>query len=803
MNLHLLSVFFSCHRATENVKGEELRVAMTTDPRVRPSSALASNQNIPTLVTSTKRPESAHLPYKTPTSSTLTSSNRKEYTRKSKEKNPISGRKSKDSSQIKRPLSAQVDREYAKSSRSSKEFKTSSVDAGYQPKFQWNESQHDKPAEVKVNSWFNSDSVRQSVSSSLSASTAPAGPGQAFLQNYLSQKLERTQAKEQPKVESKMKSKVTTKDSPPRNSFSSILEPQYEEDYSVLALTADMKKPSNPGYFMDTNKKPDEKYHDNFSAPRSSNYPTMHKRSSLSQSKENLLRESLEQMVIEEVRQSTPDEPDIDKKVSAMFSTFDPSNLEGILGKERFERLIKNFEESEDLVEGISSASGTNWLRESSSEGDSPLNAFISASSHHIQNYSGKNDDSDDDDVMNTLKTHRSDEPSEHKPQHGEIQIEISEPYKDTFGVDYSLKGGFKDNFPASSKHSEWFTKGKDSEEKEMSIYDQIMMQDSQTKPQKAKDLIVQHGKETGVDSHLFSQKKHGSNYTRHQDSINSHRSEHDTDRKVPSHSMGNSLSQSVEHSRSLDIQKSKTHVQHMNIEKPKVAYSVDEIYKEADRLSEVGSFIQTRSQTGKSMAEQIREQVEEELRLTKSLNNKDFKATVSNNNSQKSAHEDNPATLKDYDKRLSKSGLFKSRGESSEDELDTGPQRPNKVQSSYSAVGEPDRHVTHKSFSTDIDNDRLSKSANLPRHSNIKSARSSYERNIDKGPGLLAKASLDTATDIVKPVFQSTMDPLDEVLTPHGAPEQRIHINHVQNVRSPLTPEDHVEGIKQHLEIK
>ncbi len=773
------------YRATENVKGEELRVAMTTDPRVRPSSASACNPNIPSPVMSSKRPESAHLPYKTPTFSAPTGANKKEPTRRSKEKNPVSGRKSKESSQIKRPLSAQVNREYTKSTEISKEFKTSSVDAGYKPRSKWDETHHDKPADVKVNSWFNSDSVRQSVSSSLSASTTPAGPGQAFLQNYLSQKLARTEAKEQPKIESKMTSQSKTKDSPPRNSFSSILEPQYEEDYSVLALTADMKKPSNPGYFVDTNKKSYEKFHDTFSAPRSSDYPTMHKRSSLSQSKENLLRESLEQMVIEEVRQSTPDEPDIDKKVSAMFSTFDPSNLEGILGRERYERLIKNFEESEDLVEGLSSASGTNWLRESNSEGDSQLNAFISASSHHIQNNSAKNADSDEDDVMNTLKTHRSDQPSDHKPQHGEIQIEISEPYKDTFGVDYSVKGSFKDDFLASSKHSEWFTKGQQDREKEMSVFDQIMMQDSHVKPQSSKDLLGGHGKETDRDSHFFNQKTDSRDSARH-----------------PSHSIFKSSKHSVENTQSFDFEKSKTHVQHVSIEKPKVAYSVDEIYKEADRLSEVGSLIQTRSQTGKSMVEQIREQVEEELRLAKSLNSKDFQA--SGNNSQKSKPETDSTTLKDYDKRLSKSGLFKSRVESSGDEFDTtGAQRQTKLHSSYSAVGEPDKHFTHKSFNTDLDNNTLSKSANLPRQGNISSAHSSFERGIDKDPGLLAKASLDTATDIVRPVFQNTMDPLDEVLTPHGVPEQGIKMNHVQHIRSPLTPEDHVEGIKQHVEMK
>ena len=774
-----------CYRATENVKGEELRVAMTTDPRVRSSFASASKPNIPSPVTSSKRPQSAHLPYKTPTFSAATGANKKEPTRRSKEKNPASGRKSKDSSQFKRPLSAQVNREYTKSTEISKEFKTRSVDAGYKPRSKWDESQHDKPADVKVNSWFNSDSVRQSVSSSLSASTAPAGPGQAFLQNYLSQKLARTEAKEQPKIESKMTSQSKTKDSPPRDSFSSILEPQYEEDYSVLALTADMKNPSNPGYFVDTNKKSNEKFHDTFTAPRSSDYPTMHKRSSLSQSKENLLRESLEQMVIEEVRQSTPDEPDIDKKVSAMFSTFDPSNLEGILGRERYERLIKNFEESEDLVEGLSSASGTNWLRESNSEGDSQLNAFISASSHHIQNYSAKNAESDEDDVMNTLKTHRSDQPSDHKPQHGEIQIEISEPYKDTFGVDYSVKGSFKDDFLASSKHSEWFTKGEQDGEKEMSVFDQIMMQDSHPKPQSSKDMLGGHGKVTDRGSDFFSQKKESTDSARH-----------------PSHSIFNSSKHSVENTQSFNFEKSKTHVQHVNIEKPKVAYSVDEIYKEADRLSEVGSLIQTRSQTGKSMVEQIREQVEEELRLAKSLNSKDFQA--SGNNSQKYKPETDSTTLKDYDKRLSKSGLFKSRAESSGDEFDTtGAQRPTKLHSSYSAVGEPDKHFTHKSFTTDLDKDTLSKSANVPRQGNISSAHSSFERSIDKDPGLLAKASLDTATDIVRPAFQSTMDPLDEVLTPHGVPEQGIKMNHVQHMRSPLTPEDHVEGIKQHVELK
>ncbi len=245
--------------------------------------------------------------------------------------------------------------------------------------------EHDRrKPDVQVNSWLKTDKRKSDTAKSQNDTLRKA------------QNLEGRSSKNKP-LES------------PRNSFSSFLEAQYEEDYSVLALTEDIKRSGSHGFFLEDNN---SSWNDNETGqPRTESKHVLEERRP--RSRENLLRESLEQVVKEEAKlkgHSEPDREHVDTRVSAMFEKLDATNLEAILGKERYERLIKNFEESEELVDGVSSGTGTGWLKESSD--DSQLETF-------------RSNPYPDELMTNSSHNMRSD-------SHGmrNIQIDISEPYK-------------------------------------------------------------------------------------------------------------------------------------------------------------------------------------------------------------------------------------------------------------------------------------------------------------------------------------------------------------------------------------
>ena len=547
-------------------------------------------------------------------------------------------------------------------------------------------------ANIKVNSWLGKKSEKE-----MAISTAPTKDCSPF--NYFSQKPDKTEIKQ---VNETRKDTSTS----PRNSFSSFLEAQYEEDYSVLALSEDMKKSGNQGFFLE-----DSQWSQSLSKKQELTSKGNASKSKNQNSREDILRESLEHVVKEEARQngrSEMDKENVEKKVSAMFDTLDPSNLETILGKERYERLIKNFEESEEMVDGVSSATGMGWLKDSSEDSQ------IDTSNSHKDM---------EDNVIDTLSTHRSD-PLRHNIEPN-IQIEISEPYKD---YDQQLR----------SKP----------EVKQKSAFDLIMNgEGSRTHPAEAALIgLMNVGKNEvsclPVVPDPFSKQQ------------NDNRKGYD-DRNPAEVLDFKARNDDFSYHNMKRSDYSRSPVRRTSIEKPKVAYTIDEIYKEADKFSDVGSYLKTSSQTEKFLDNKHNYQG----KLT---------TKTANGNCSQSVDE-HTGTLRDYDKRLSKSGVFSSnelngkalRSENYDNEI------PNKSVNNLSTNGEQftNRWLHHR------------------------------EESSKRGStGLLAKASLDTTTDM----FRNTFDIVKEANGALGADRAKD-----SPIVSHLRTEDHVEGIKQHIEIR
>ena len=413
----------------------------------------------------------------------------------------------------------------------------------------------------------------------------------------------------------------------------------------------------------------------------------------------------------EEARQngrSEMDKENVEKKVSAMFDTLDPSNLETILGKERYERLIKNFEESEEMVDGVSSATGMGWLKDSSEDSQ------IDTSNSHKDM---------EDNVIDTLSTHRSD-PLRHNIEPN-IQIEISEPYKD---YDQQLR----------SKP----------EVKQRSAFDLIMNgEGSRTHPAEAALIGLMNGGKNEVRCLPVVPDPFSKQQNDNRKGYDDRNSAEVLDFKARNDDF------SYHNVKRSDCTRSP--VRRTSIEKPKVAYTIDEIYKEADKFSDVGSYLKTSSQTEKFLDNKHNYQG----KLT---------TKTANGNCNQSVDE-HTGTLRDYDKRLSKSGVFSSnelngkalRSENYDNEI------PNKSVNNLSTNGEQftNRWLHHR------------------------------EESSKRGStGLLAKASLDTTTDM----FRNTFDIVKEANGALGADRAKD-----SPIVSHLRTEDHVEGIKQHIEIR
>ena len=648
-------LFVIVFRHEENIKAEELRKSMTRDPRVRPKSAV---QDRKVSTDSKKRPSSA-------------TGKHASYGRSSNEYIPrVTTGRSEDFILF-QPGRKQGDR---------LEEKLLSHDLL-------------NVANTKVNSWLGKKSEPQNESKEMTINTAATRDSLRY--NYFSQKSDNTEIKQ---LDETRKDQLTSL----RNSFSSFLEAQYEEDYSVLALSEDMKKAGNQGFFLEDtqwsqslSEKQELASKGNASKPKNQN------------SRDDILRESLEHVVREEVRQNGHSEMDkehVEKKVSAMFDTLDPSNLETILGKERYERLIKNFEESEEMVDGVSSVTGMGWLKDSSEDSHiDTLNSHKSA----------------EDNVIDTLSTHRSD-PSAHNVEPN-IQIEISEPYKDY------------DPQPRSEP------------EVQKSAFDLIMDgEGSGTHPVKAALINLMNGDKNEMSGlpvvpDPFS-KHQNDNKNSGQDrnsakvlNIKTHDDLFDHSVKRPDYTL--------------------SPIRRTSIEKPKVVYTIDEIYKEADKFSDVGSYLKT-SQTEKSLG-----------------NKPDYQ----DEGTAKTAHgncirngDEYTGTLRDCDKRLSKSGVFSSN--------------------------EPSGKAW---YSDNYDNEILNKSVNKlstnGEHFTNKRLHHREESSKRVSTGLLAKASLETTTEVMS---RNTFDIMKEVNEPHGTIKDDPIVSH-------LRTEDHVEGIKQHIEIR
>ena len=478
---------------------------------------------------------------------------------------------------------------------------------------------------IKVNSWVDKKPGLQR------ASTANTKPTTDRIYSQRSEKVD---------LESEIR---PNKFNSPRNCFSSFLDAQYEEDYSVLALSEDLKKPGNQGFFLE-----DSKWSQSLSQKENLIQKRDVSKQTMPSSRDLIVRESLGYVVEEEAKQNGHNDLDTqhaDKKVSAMFDNLDPSNLESILGKERYERLIKNFEESEELVDGVSSATGTGWLKDSS-EGS------FNSNKNREEN------------VMDTLSTHRSNPPEQKVSSN--IQIEISEPYKD---------------------------------------YEQQLKLAPENKQKNAFDLL---------------------------NLINSGKDDVSNLPVVPD-----------------PFSKFESPVRRTSIEKPKVVYTIDEIYREADRISDVGT---------KNYL------MNKENRKEEHINN-----TTGEKDDQ--SEDECTRTLRDYDKRLSKSGVFSSK-ELNDKSLFDG----NYVNERLTKSGNRRHGKEGQSIDTVIQN-----------HENKTGSKQESTKT-----GLLAKASLDTTTEtLFRNTFANSKEANGEDIT-----------NDFQVV-SHLTTEDHVEGIRQHIEIR
>ena len=547
-------------------------------------------------------------------------------------------------------------------------------------------------ANIKVNSWLGKKSEKE-----MAISTAPTKDSFPF--NYFSQKSDKTEIKQ---VNETRKDTSTS----PRNSFSSFLEAQYEEDYSVLALSEDMKKSGNQGFFLE-----DSQWSQSLSKKQELTSKGNASKSKNQNSREDILRESLEHVVKEEARQngrSEMDKENVEKKVSAMFDTLDPSNLETILGKERYERLIKNFEESEEMVDGVSSATGMGWLKDSSEDSQ------IDTSNSHKDT---------EDNVIDTLSTHRSD-PLRHNIEPN-IQIEISEPYKD-----YDQQLGSKSEF------------------KQKSAFDLIMDgEGSRTHPAEAALISLMNGGKNEVSCLPVVPDPFSKQQNDNRKGYDDRNSAEVLDFKARNDDF------SYHNVKRSDCTRSA--VRRTSIEKPKVAYTIDEIYKEADKFSDVGSYIKTSSQTEKFLGNKHNYQD----KLT-------TKTATGNCNQSVDEH---TGTLRDYDKRLSKSGVFSS----------------NELNGKALCSENYDNEIPNKSVNNLSTNGEQFTNSRLHHREEISKRGST---------GLLAKASLDTTTDM----FRNTFDIVKEANGAHGTDRAKD-----SPIVSHLRTEDHVEGIKQHIEIR
>ena len=684
-------------RGEENARGEELRKSMSRDPRVRPKSAIQQNK---VTVTTKHRPSSAIG------KQTLTSNYAKSSANYSKSPR-VNERASEDLRNFQNSM--------FNNGTTANRYRSNKQDS--QSKSLPNETSG--LSGIIVNSWLDTDKKADrhyGLKDTTSNATPPTG---TFLQNYLSQKLDKAASNEHQHKQNKS--------DPVKNSFSSFLEAQYEEDYSVLALSEDLKKRGNQGFFLEGNDWPQ-----NYSQKQGQE--TKLHANNKQNSRDNILRESLEQVVKEEAKQNGHSEPDKDhvgKKVSAMFDTLDPSNLESILGKERYERLIKNFEESEEIVDGVSSASGPGWLKDSSE--DSQLETF---GSHKHQ----------DDNVVNTLSTHRSDPSAGNVATN--IQIEISEPYKD-----YDNKHGTK----SAVKESTVFDLIMGGGEPSAHPAETALINFMQNGKNDVKSLpIVPDPVSEYKDYHKKRDTQARSSFladaSREGLQLETHRNRSSID-KPDMFNVGNDR---------LHTQTGRT-----SVEKTKVAYSVDEIYKEADKLSDVGSHFR-KFYAGKSVNQHNHPDIEQRYTDVNTIHHRDEIPDLN--------MDDSTRTLKDYDKRLSKSGIFTAK------ELKERP-----------PTGEHD-------------NARLNKSANnLPRNKEPLSMEQQHDRvggrqeqSTRNPPDLLAKASLDTASEFIKPVFRDTFGTVKET---NAAKDTDFNADF--HTASYLTAEDHVEGIKQHVEIR
>ena len=547
-------------------------------------------------------------------------------------------------------------------------------------------------ANIKVNSWLGKKSEKE-----MAISTSPTKDCSPF--NYFSQKWDKTEIKQ---VNETRKDTSTS----PRNSFSSFLEAQYEEDYSVLALSEDMKKSGNQGFFLE-----DSQWSQSLSKNQELTSKGNTSKSKNQNSREDILRESLEHVVKEEARQngrSEMDKENVEKKVSAMFDTLDPSNLETILGKERYERLIKNFEESEEMVDGVSSATGMGWLKDSSEDSQ------IDTSNSHKDM---------EDNVIDTLSTHRSD-PLRHNIEPN-IQIEISEPYKD---YDQQLR----------SKP----------EVKQKSAFDLIMNgEGSWTHPGEAALIGLMNAGKNEVNCLPVVPDPFSKQQNDNRKGYNDRSSAEVLDFKTHNDYFSYHNVKRSDYTR--------CPVRRTSIEKLKVAYTIDEIYKEADKFSDVGSYLKTSSQTEKFLGNKHNCQD----KLT---------AKTANGNCNQNVDE-YTGTLRDYGKRLSKSGVFSSN------ELNGKALRSDNYH----------KEILNKSVNNLSTNGEQFTNSRLHHREEISKRGST---------GLLAKASLDTTTDM----FRNTFDIMKEANGAHGADRTKD-----SPIVSHLRTEDHVEGIKQHIEIR
>ena len=499
-----------------------------------------------------------------------------------------------------------------------------------------------------------------------------------------------------------------TQESGPRNSFSSFLEAQYEEDYSVLALSADLRKSGNHGFFLETNSWTSRKPEKGDLLPK---FQT--NRADRPRSREDMLRESLEQVVKENAKLSGNSEPDkehVENRVSAMFEKLDTANLEAILGKDRYERLIKNFEESEEIVDGVSSATGTGWLKESND--DSQLDRITAQSVHQ-------------DNVMDTLTTHRSDSAANSDGTRN-IQIEISEPYS-------YRRSSKEQNISADMKTTALGHKVQPHESRQHSKIG--VMNLTETSRDDIESLPV-----VPSASDDFQREEKDTSYRSVEENASASRVQLSTQTSQPEHRRRTDQ---------MSRRKNETDAKYSS-SPTKMRRKTVGFCNEATR----------RSQEKKQKPVEMQADAVQQSR--DSVADKENGHVSETNDMDEDSQEDAlNKSLKDYDKRLTKSSVFNSGDNTQED---TGKKR---TSSSGSA------RLKTQSFTMQFGGNKLDSSAN---------------RELPLSKGLLEKAFLETDTHPTQ--FRANFVSYDEEVD-----EQR-HISH-------LTREDHVEGIKQHVELR